>query len=352
MKCFNPIKAKRDDTGSIIFTSDESQGIHEVEIPCGQCMGCRIRKAQEWATRMLHEKQFHEESIFITLTYNDENLPIDRSLQYDDVTRFIKRARKTLDKKIQYYYSGEYGEETLRPHYHMILYGTEFNEKIKYHGKENIVEHLFTNDHGNKVYTSTLLDELWGLGNCNFGSVTYDSCMYVAKYTTKKINGDLSDEHYSRFNPDTGEVWQVKKEEARMSRKPAIGYSWLAKYYKDTLRDDYIVIGNKKVTVPQYYIKKIRSDLEKSLIDPTYEHPFKDITLEDLDNLKENRENNTKPIDRIELNREYQVKLNRHKNYVSSEGTKTKVNPFDEFVMNYKKQEIEDYHFYSKEQKR
>ena len=217
----------------------------------------------------------------------------------------------------------------------MILYGTEFNEKIKYHGKENIVEHLFTNDHGNKVYTSTLLDELWGLGNCNFGSVTYDSCMYVAKYTTKKINGDLSEEHYSRFNSETGEIWQVKKEEARMSRKPAIGKRWIEKYYKDTIRDDYIVINNKKVTIPQYYLKWVEKNYPEEYL-----------------RIKENRENNTKPIDRIELNREYYVKLNRHKNYVSSEGTKTKVNPFDEFVMNYKKQEIEDYHFYLKEQDR
>lgn len=339
MKCFNPIQAKKEpiiENGriidySIIFTSDERQGISSFYVPCGVCMGCRLQKAQDWSVRMMHEKQMHEESSFITLTYNDQNLPVNGSLKYDDVTAFIKRLRKITGKKLSYYYAGEYGEQLGRPHYHMILFGSEFREKITYKKKLNKVEHLYTNDNGHKVYKSSLLDDLWSLGHADFGEVTYDSCMYVAKYTTKKIIGDLKEQHYKKPNIITGEITEVETEQARMSRKPAIGKTWLEKYHHDTFRDDYIIINNKKLSIPPYYMKW----LEKNNIDKYLE-------------LKQKRENNLKELDHIELNRQYEVQLIKHEKYVSSTGEKSKVNLIDDVSMNYKKRKIEDFHNYEK----
>jgi hypothetical protein len=68
---------------------------------------------------------------FITLTYSDEHLPEDGSLNPEHLTRFWKRLRKneSADKKdwIRYFACGEYGEKRGRPHYHaMVFHRKEF----------------------------------------------------------------------------------------------------------------------------------------------------------------------------------------------------------------------------------
>ena len=59
-------------------------------LPCGQCMECRINKAREWSVRLVHEAKMHERSSFLTLTYNDDQLPVDNSLYYPHVQKFLK----------------------------------------------------------------------------------------------------------------------------------------------------------------------------------------------------------------------------------------------------------------------
>ena len=70
------------------------KAFQDLEVPCGKCIGCRIAKRKEWSLRMLHELTYHPQSSFITLTYDDYNLPSDNSLKKRHLQLFIKRLRK------------------------------------------------------------------------------------------------------------------------------------------------------------------------------------------------------------------------------------------------------------------
>ena len=134
MDCLNPMLAvKVGDqykfVGAVKGSSSESRKyLYDssgkfVVLPCGQCYACRIAKSREWASRCVMESKLHKENCFITLTYNDEHLPSDLSLQKDDFTKFIKRLRKNTGDKIRYYACGEYGDLYQRPHFHACLFG-------------------------------------------------------------------------------------------------------------------------------------------------------------------------------------------------------------------------------------
>ena len=65
----------------------------------------------------------HPHNAYITLTYNDDHLPANGSLQPRDLQLFWKRLRKARTPGIRYYACGEYGDQTARPHYHAIIFG-------------------------------------------------------------------------------------------------------------------------------------------------------------------------------------------------------------------------------------
>ena len=101
------------------------KAFQDLAVPCGKCIGCRIAKRKEWSLRMLHELTYHPQSSFITLTYDDYHLPSDNSLKKRHLQLFIKRLRKNLgERRIKYFACGEYGGQTMRPHYHAILFGS------------------------------------------------------------------------------------------------------------------------------------------------------------------------------------------------------------------------------------
>jgi len=247
-RCYMPIQLPNKANPDILLT-----------VPCGQCIGCRLNRSENWASRMMHEAQLHETNSFVTLTYSDDNLPINGSLAPDDVTLFFKRLRKKLGaKKIKYYYCGEYGEKYERPHYHIALFNHDFSS--------DRVPHRIT-DMGT-TYRSEILEALWDKGHSEIDNLTYESARYVASYIQKKINGYRQETHYSRVT-DAGEVITLTPEFARMSRRPAIGREWLEKYIDDVYNYDLCVVGEKKLRVPQYYdkllakIDPIRYDLIK-----------------------------------------------------------------------------------------
>lgn len=178
MQCTSPVLIRNPRS---VFGDRYSFGLW---VPCGHCTSCRIAHAREWATRLLHELEFWEDSSFITLTFDDDHLPEDKSIHKEDLQLFFKRFRKRLgDRKIRYYACGEYGEERGRPHYHAILFGFGSLSELYY-------------DRGLKAYRSKLIDECWSFGHNTVGSVTYDSCRYVADYVGKKYNGEKAKEVY------------------------------------------------------------------------------------------------------------------------------------------------------------
>lgn len=243
MPCYYPITAYRSAAGRntngkwpLVFNVRDGYIDMTVQVPCGRCIGCRLEYSRQWAIRCVHEAQLHKHNAFITLTYNDEHLPKDGSLDKTHFQKFLKRLRKELDKqgiKIRYYHCGEYGEQLERPHYHAIIFGYNFPDRK-----------LFTIRRGVRLYRSEMLERLWPFGYSTVGDVTFESAAYVARYVLKKMTGDMAEEHYNGKQP----------EYTTMSRRPGIGHDWLMMYKDDVYNYDCVVIRNNiKCRPPKYY---------------------------------------------------------------------------------------------------
>lgn len=259
MPCFHPIKAYRskeltvNGKRKLVFTKKDSTGDVQ-EIPCGQCIGCRLDRSLDWAVRISNEASMHENNCFITLTYAPEFLPSNGTLVLEHFQKFLKRLRKKYGK-VRFFHCGEYGESFSRPHYHACLLGFDFPDK----------RFLRTSQRGDHVFSSQSLDTLWGYGRTEIGSVTFESAAYVARYITKKVTGKLADDHYSRIDPYTGEIFKLKPEYTTMSRNPGIGNLWLRQFHRDVFRHDRLVTRKgAKISPPRYY-----SNLYE-IIDPSH----------------------------------------------------------------------------------
>lgn len=245
-RCFTPIEIpnkEREDASYIV--------------PCGQCIGCRMNRAENWAARMMHEASLHDHNAFITLTYSDDNLPDYGSLAPDHVTLFLKRLRKKLaGKKVLYYYCGEYGENFSRPHYHLALFGYDFSS--------DRVPHRQTP--AGTCYRSPSLEKLWPHGYSEIGNLEYDSARYIAGYIQKKVNGKKATNHYQTIDQE-GEIHSLHPEFARMSRRPAIGLNFIERYSDDIYNYDVCVVGQKKLRPPPYYDKWLKKTNEQKFLE-------------------------------------------------------------------------------------
>lgn len=240
------MKGFRSIYGGVAFNPKHGYVDMPVTVPCGQCIGCRDDRVNDWATRMVHEAQFHGLNSFVTLTYEDAHLPEHSTVVKAHVQDFIRSLRKRTKKKISYFAAGEYGDDGARPHYHIIIFGWDAPDKRKYPGKENL-------------FTSPFLDEVWGKGRTTTGAVTPDSCRYTAKYTMKRITGKLAAAHYGERIPEF----------ALMSKKPAIGLRWIQKYMGDTYPSDTIIRNGREATPPRYYdkiLKRTNPSLHEQII--------------------------------------------------------------------------------------
>lgn len=261
MTCYSPLRGFRSIDGG--FTQDARRAVSKEElcVPCGQCIGCRMGKRADWATRCWCEAQMHEENCFITNTYRDECLPPYGSLRMDDFSKFVRRLRKKFpDNKIKFFSRGEYGPETKRPHYHALMFGVTFHDGVYWRKTEA----------GEDSFKSELLNEIWGMGHCEFGALTRGSAGYVAHHNVDKLNGDLADMFYSTVDPDTGEVVQLEPERMRMSNRPGIGSSWFDQFETDVFPSNFLVIDGHKVPPPRYFKNKLKDRYElKGSADPS-----------------------------------------------------------------------------------
>lgn len=253
MACFHPLTAyrsrERTEKGKYKIVFDRSQAYVDkpLTIPCGQCIGCRLERSRQWAIRCMHESQLYDDNCFLTLTYNDENLPRDLGLDHQHYQLFMKRLRKKYGKGIRYYMCGEYGDQFGRPHYHACIFNHDFHDKIFWKEKN-----------GNRLYISQELDQLWSdengpLGFATTGGVTFQSAAYVARYITKKVTGEKADDHYNWTDWDTGECHYREPEYTQQSRRPGIASDWLKKYAPDVYNYDFVVVNGKKMRPPKAY---------------------------------------------------------------------------------------------------
>lgn len=210
-------------------------------------------RSRDWATRIVHEASLHEANAFLTLTFNDDNLPSDYSVRVEDVQRFMKRLRKALaPTRVRFFACGEYGDANQRPHYHIMIFGYDFPDKQPWRKTGS----------GFVVHRSPLLDKCWGFGHAEIGTVTVQSAGYVSRYILKKIGGDPADAHYTRTHPLTGEVNRVRPEFIVMSTNPGLGRGWYDKYQGDAFPSDFVVIEGEKRSIPRYYSKQLKDASE------------------------------------------------------------------------------------------
>ncbi len=226
MQCTSPMRIKNPDRFKY-KKPDQSVGPEWLEVPCGHCIACRIARTREWTIRLLHESEFWDDTSFITLTYNDDFLPSDGSLVPRDLTLFFKRLRKDLEKdkrKIKYYACGEYGDIFGRPHYHAIVFGLSPKDK-------------------------ELIEENWPYGFVRVGTVTYDSCRYVAGYVQKKLYGKGADVYDEKG---------ILPPFARMSK--GIGEEYVDKYWNKLWSQETVTVRGVPMGLPRYYKKKLDYD--------------------------------------------------------------------------------------------
>jgi len=232
---------------SLVFNKLRSFSGVPIQVPCGQCIECRLNYARGWSIRLMKESQCHEVSSFLTLTYDEDHLPEGGSLVREHISAFCKRLHNRLLRSrgygIRFYYAGEYGEHYGRPHYHTIIFGFNFPDRKFYK----------YNKRGEPIFQSEYCRELWPFGRNGIGEVTPESCSYVAGYVVDKVNGKKEQEGYYVRTSADGVVYSLLPEFAGMSRRPGIGRLWFERFAKETYRDDFTIMNGMKVRPPRYF---------------------------------------------------------------------------------------------------
>lgn len=223
-------------------------------VPCGRCLMCRMKKREEWALRLIHELTYNNDAMFITLTYDDEHLPIASNpfneilkelelpligtLKKTDLQKFFKRLRKDCPgQKLSYFACGEYGDQTHRPHYHIILFGLKLNDINK------------------KIVIDNWNKQKWEPFQIKkqFGLVEYHSCRYVAKYVTKQLSGKEEDRVYK----------QTGRENVFRLLSKGLGKDFALRNRDQILKDLNCKLRGKKNSIPRYYLKLFNLDEDK-----------------------------------------------------------------------------------------
>jgi hypothetical protein len=244
MACFHPISAWQRVDGAVVFV-ERGNLTRSFFLPCGRCQGCRLERSRQWAVRCMHEASMHEFNCFITLTYDDVHCPVDSSLDYRVFQLFMKRLRKRFSGvRVRFFMAGEYGEQFSRPHFHACIFGLDFLDKV----------YFMKSPSGEKLFRSSVLEELWPMGFSSVGAVTFQSAGYVARYVMKKVTGSLAASHYEWTDSD-GVIHARTPEFAHMSLKPGIGFSWLCSFLNDVDKDGKVVVNGVKARAPRYYDK-------------------------------------------------------------------------------------------------
>ena len=215
------------------------------QVGCGKCSWCRWMIAKSYAVRCELEAREHDQSCFLNLTYAPEHLPSDASLNKKHLQGFIKRLRRHLEyhenKQIRFFGAGEYGSKNGRPHYHVLVFGHQFEDK--YHWRRS--------KSGFELFRSPTLEKLWTYGHAEIGDVSYLTAKYVAGYVRKKQTGDQADDHYEGRSPEFQHA----------SLKPGIGATWYDKNKHWLWHDDQIVTygahGNRIEHRPPKYFENL-----------------------------------------------------------------------------------------------
>ena len=151
-------------------------------VSCRWCMGCRIQRRNEWATRIRLESFDYMRkgfgSSFCTITYNEDNY---RGGAYiSDIQKMNKRLRYYLKRDnslgiptdFKYYCVSEYGTQTDRGHFHCIYMGLP------------------------SEFLSEYLRKSWKFGLIKVDPLSHSRIRYTLKYMDKQVLSDKDREEY------------------------------------------------------------------------------------------------------------------------------------------------------------
>ena len=223
-------------------------------IKCGLCVECRLAYSREWAIRITHEQKMHEVSCMLNLTYDDAHLPMYGQLVKSDLQKFFKRLRKA-GYKFRYVASGEYGDASRRPHFHIALFGVDFNRDRRIFGRAS---------GGDRTYISDSVSRAWTQGNHLIGTLNFESAAYIARYILKKIKGPGASPLPLAVDADSGEVVLPNPEFLCMSK--GIGKSWFRDFFMSDVfpHAGVLTAQGSRAPVPRYYknlLKEVGQDL-------------------------------------------------------------------------------------------
>lgn len=229
MECLNPIKVAHVLKQKATKVKPE-QAWETVwhKVPCGKCAFCLLKKRSEWMFRIFYEMKMQvQPGWFMTLTYNEKyvkRVPAGLSLRFRDVQLFLKKLRKAK-YYAKYICVGEYGSETKRPHYHLLLWTDCKPESFgRYWTRRSDLS----------------------LGEIHVGRLTMASAMYTLKYI---------------INPKQKEVDGLEKTRAQFSKGLGLAYLSSRVYAYHTA--DYEcacfrgMVDGRVVALPRYYRYKI-----------------------------------------------------------------------------------------------
>lgn len=289
MGCDTPITAYRSQdfnpaTGKYGITFSRKEALNPASIsgsfkvPCGKCQGCLLERSRQVSVRCMHEAQMQPENCFLTLTYSESQLPVDYSVNKLDPQLFLKRLRdfvahtatttieetgEVVPRRFKFYGCGEYGEKSYRPHYHILIFGYDFPDKVLFE----------TTPQGHKLYVSERLHKLWPFGLCTIGALTYQTASYTARYTMKKLDGmnRRDSDYYLRVHPQHGFICRVQPEFSMTSRGgrtgKGLGYGWYEKFGKETFAHDSVIVEGYEAQPPRYYFNQLNKEEQQAVVD-------------------------------------------------------------------------------------
>ena len=209
-----------------------------------------------------------ETAYFVTLTYDDNEIPLGKFsdsvghtyiapyVSKTDVQKFFKRLRKKYEgSEIRYFLVSEYGPTTFRPHYHLILYNLP-----RFSQDTLLQDAKITKD----------LQKIWSLGFITLDKVTYGRISYVTKYMS--CTTDLPEylpPPFRLMSKGLGKSYLDKTDRIEWHRQN------LACYYPD---------GKFKLRFPRYLKDKIFDDSMKMDIHDQIIQSRQEARLKDIEN--------------------------------------------------------------------
>lgn len=239
----------------------------QVAVPCGRCLVCQKRKSRDLLVRAWCESRCHTDNTFVTLTVDDEHLEEvfpSSSLVYRPFQLFMKRLRKKIfgssKGNFRYLVCGEYGERSLRPHYHAIIFGLKpdnLKPVFRKPSSDDLFGHL---EYKTGFLESDDINKCWPFGNVYLGSVTPNSIAYVSGYTLKSQVLGRDDDWYAARS--------LAPEFARWSRCPGLGLQYLTSHWSQIYPIGKDLFGNELdgsisfragncVHPPRYFFEKL-----------------------------------------------------------------------------------------------